>query len=67
MRKYHIIFMLCCLCPLLFTSADKFTFKANKMSGFKATGRDTTILTGNAEVKSDNLLLRAERIEIQGC
>jgi lipopolysaccharide export system protein LptA len=36
------------------------------MSGSKALGRETTILTGNAEVKSDNLLLRAERIEIQG-
>ncbi|MDR0302766.1 MAG: hypothetical protein LBI04_10705 [Treponema sp.] len=64
MKKYHIIFLLCC--PLLFTSADKFTFKADKMSGTKALGRETTILTGNAEVKSDNLLLRAERIEIQG-
>ncbi|MCL2245046.1 MAG: LptA/OstA family protein [Treponema sp.] len=36
------------------------------MSGTKALGRETTILTGNAEVRSDNLLLRAERIEIQG-
>jgi len=64
MMKYHITFLLCCL--LLFTSADKFTFRADKMSGSKALGRETTILTGNAEVKSDNLLLRAERIEIQG-
>jgi lipopolysaccharide export system protein LptA len=36
------------------------------MSGSKALGRETTILTGNAEVRSDNLLLRAQRIEIQG-
>jgi lipopolysaccharide export system protein LptA len=36
------------------------------MSGSKALGRETTILIGNAEVRSDNLLLRAERIEIQG-
>jgi lipopolysaccharide export system protein LptA len=29
-------------------------------------GRDTTILMGNAEVRSDNLVLRANRIEIHG-
>jgi len=47
-------------------NADKFSFKANKMSGSKALGKETTILIGNAEVRSDNLLLRADRIEIQG-
>jgi lipopolysaccharide export system protein LptA len=36
------------------------------MSGTRALGRETTILTGNAEVRSDNLLLRADRIEIHG-
>jgi lipopolysaccharide export system protein LptA len=55
---------------LLFTAmyahADVFSFKADKMSGTKALGRETTILTGNAEVRSDNLVLRANRIEIQG-
>jgi lipopolysaccharide export system protein LptA len=49
-----------------FTAADTFSFKAEKMSGTNALGRKTTILTGGAEVKSDNLLLRADRIEIQG-
>ena len=55
---------------LFFTSvwinADTFIFKADKMSGSKALGRETTILMGNAEVRSDNLILRASRIEIQG-
>jgi lipopolysaccharide export system protein LptA len=46
--------------------ADTFTFKADRMSGGRAAGRELTILTGNAEVRSDNLLLRADRIEIQG-
>jgi lipopolysaccharide export system protein LptA len=46
--------------------ADIFTFKADRMSGGKASGREITILTGNAEVRSDKLLLRADRIEIQG-
>jgi len=47
-------------------SADVFTFKADRMSGTRALGRETTILIGNAEVRSDSLLLRADRIEISG-
>ncbi|GHU02019.1 hypothetical protein FACS1894147_03020 [Spirochaetia bacterium] len=47
-------------------SGDTFSFKANRMSGGRATGKEITILTGSAEVRSDNLLLRADRIEIQG-
>jgi lipopolysaccharide export system protein LptA len=46
--------------------ADTFTFKANQMSGSRASGKEITVLVGNAEVQSDNLLLRASRIEIQG-
>ena len=45
---------------------DAITFRADRVSGTKALGRETTILTGNAEVRSDNLLLRADIIEIQG-
>jgi lipopolysaccharide export system protein LptA len=47
-------------------AADTFTFRADRMSGSRASGREITILTGNAEVRSDSLLLRAGRIEIQG-
>jgi lipopolysaccharide export system protein LptA len=46
--------------------SDIFTFKADRMTGGRASGKEITILLGNAEVRSDNLLLRAERIEIQG-
>jgi len=49
-----------------FTNADTFTFRADKMSGSRALGRETTILSGNAEVRSNTILLRADRIEIQG-
>lgn len=45
---------------------DVFSFKADRMSGSKASGREITVLAGNAEVRSDTLLLRADRIEIQG-
>ena len=57
-------------CYLVFSlaqaGADTFTFKADKMSGTKALGKETTILAGHAEVRSDNILLKADRIEIQG-
>jgi lipopolysaccharide export system protein LptA len=46
--------------------SDVFTFKADRMTGGRASGKEITVLVGNAEVRSDNLLLRAERIEIQG-
>ena len=46
--------------------AEVFTFRADKMSGGRATGKEVTILIGNAEVRSDKLLLKAERIEIYG-
>ena len=46
--------------------SDTFSFRADRMSGSRASGRDITVLTGNAEVRSDNLLLMADRIEIYG-
>ncbi|GHT82535.1 hypothetical protein FACS1894137_01610 [Spirochaetia bacterium] len=51
---------------LLPVGADTFTFKADRMSGGRATGKETTLLTGNAEVHSDSLVLKADRIELQG-
>jgi len=58
------IFLLC----VCFNSAlaDVFTIKANQSTTSRALGREVTILIGNAEVKSDNLLLRADRIELHG-
>ena len=59
------------LSVFLFTAAlplrgDTFSFKADRMTGGKATGREITVLVGNAEVLSDKLLLQADKIEIQG-
>jgi lipopolysaccharide export system protein LptA len=48
------------------TFADTFSFRADRMNGNKATGKEVTVLTGNAEVRSDNLLLKAERIDMYG-
>ncbi|MDR2730537.1 MAG: hypothetical protein LBB81_06525 [Treponema sp.] len=60
---FIFIFFFSCF---LFTYADTFTFHAEKMSGTKVLGKEATILTGGAQVRSDNLVLYAERIEIQG-
>ena len=45
---------------------DTFTFSADSMTGGRATGREVIVLIGNAVVRSDRLLLMAERIEIHG-
>ena len=60
------VFWLLWAVPVFVPAADTFSFKADKMSGTKALGREITIIAGNAEVRSDNLVLRADRIEIQG-
>jgi lipopolysaccharide export system protein LptA len=62
-KIFLIVFL---LLAVQYINADTFSFRADRMSGSKALGRETTILIGNAEVRSDNLLLRADRIEIQG-
>jgi lipopolysaccharide export system protein LptA len=45
---------------------DIFTFRADRMTGGRTSGKEITVLSGNAEVRSDNILLRADRIELQG-
>ena len=47
-------------------NADTFSFRADRMTGTRALGREIIILAGNAEVRSNSLILRADRIEIQG-
>ena len=46
--------------------ADVFSFRADRMSGGRATGLEITVLIGNAQVQSNNLLLQADRVEIHG-
>ena len=58
--------LLCLFFAVIGVNADTFSFRADSMSGTKALGREITILSGDAEVRSDNLVLRADRIEIQG-
>jgi lipopolysaccharide export system protein LptA len=64
MMKYLLV-MVCALLvvPLC---AETFSFRADKMVGSRSSGKETLVLTGNAEVRSDSLLLKADRIEMQG-
>ncbi|MDR2702239.1 MAG: hypothetical protein LBB72_07390 [Spirochaetaceae bacterium] len=64
MNKGLFLSILCLVSGLLY--ADIFTFKADKMNDSRASGKETLVLTGNAEVRSNTILLRADRIEIQG-
>ena len=64
MKIINSVFVLLVLAYPCFS--DTFSFRADRMSGSRASGRDITVLTGNAEVRSDNLLLMADRIEIYG-
>ena len=62
--SFTLLFL--CGCLNFASAADIFTIKADRSSTSSALGREVTILLGNAEVRSDNLLLRADRIEIHG-
>jgi lipopolysaccharide export system protein LptA len=64
--KFLPIILLTIFCAAPPAGADVFTFKADQMTGSRASGKEITVLVGNAEVRSDNLLLKASRIEIQG-
>ena len=66
MGRSKIAVLLIFFCCIHIAAADTFTFRADRMSGSEALGRRKMILIGNAEVRSDNLLLRADRIEIHG-
>jgi len=60
---FSVLFCAFLACAAL---ADTFTFRADRVQGSKATGKEMTLLTGNAEVRSDKLLIHADRIEIHG-
>ena len=65
-RLFRGFAVLALFCVAAAAGADIFTFKADRMSGSRASGKEITALVGHAEVQSDNLLIRADRIEIQG-
>ena len=72
MRRNHAPFLLaCCAMAMGFgantvSAADIFRFSANRMSGSRALGKDSTVLEGVAKVISETLTLTADRIELSG-
>jgi lipopolysaccharide export system protein LptA len=46
--------------------AQRFNFSAQSMSAVTASGRETTLLRGNARVISDSLTINADEIELYG-
>lgn len=60
-----------CACAAILTAAapadaEVFRFQARKMTGSRASGREVTVLEGGAQVVSDDLVLKADRIELSG-
>ena len=45
---------------------DVFNFQAQKMAANSAAGKELTVLLGDAQVRSDKLFLKADRIELYG-
>jgi len=63
--KLLAVFLFVFYGPLVI-EAETFSFRADRVTGTRSMGREVTILSGNAEVRSDSMLLRADRIEIHG-
>jgi lipopolysaccharide export system protein LptA len=47
-------------------AADSFVFSADKVKSVLASGKEKTVLTGKARVKSDRITITADEIEISG-
>ncbi|MCL2609924.1 MAG: hypothetical protein FWD94_08490 [Treponema sp.] len=58
-------FLLCVPGPQVF-GQSVFTIKGARSTTSSAIGREVTVLSGNAEVRSDSMMLRADRIELHG-
>jgi len=63
---FSFLFSLGTLPTLWGDEAQVFQFRADRMSGSRTTGQEHTVLEGNVQLHSDNLVLRADRIEISG-
>ncbi|MBQ1594007.1 MAG: organic solvent tolerance protein OstA, partial [Treponema sp.] len=50
----------------IFASAEKITFSADSMSGVSGKNSDRTMLTGNANIKADEMEISADTIELYG-
>jgi lipopolysaccharide export system protein LptA len=60
----RFLLLLLCFCPPL--GAQTYSFQGDSMETVLAKGKERTILTGNAEVQTEDNLIRADRIELYG-
>ena len=60
----QFLLLLLCFCPSLW--AQTFSFQGDSMETVLAKGKERTILTGNAEVQTEDNLIRADRVELYG-
>jgi len=64
MKKILTIFLISLFS--FFCYSEAFTFKSDKMSSRIAEGKELTILSGKAEIKSDTTVISADLIELSG-
>ena len=60
----RILFLLAALTPALW--AQTFSFQGDRMETVLAKGKERTVLSGNAEVQTEENNIRADRIELYG-
>ena len=67
MKKSSFLLLLFTVCIVQgYSETKKFTFSSDRTSITMAKGSEKTILTGHAEIVSDSLDIRADRIELFG-
>ncbi|TFG64641.1 MAG: hypothetical protein E4H36_02425 [Spirochaetales bacterium] len=64
MKKINLVFMFFCF--LLPLAAETFTFQSDTMSSVLAKGKERTLLSGNAYIRSKSTEIFAEEMEIYG-
>lgn len=47
-------------------ASDDFSFRGDELSSVRAKGKEYTLLNGNAEIISDSVFIKADKIEISG-
>jgi len=63
-RTTKLFLLLMFLTPALW--AQTFSFQGERMETVLARGKERTVLTGNAEVQTEDNLIRADRVELYG-
>jgi len=61
---FPFLLLLLCYGPSLW--AQTFSFQGDSMETVLAKGKERTILTGNAEIQTEDNLIRADRVELYG-